>query len=275
MGDEMDIIKEQKIREKVNFRMKEFTQKLEQRYMSELNSPNGVINSKKNNVFINILGDEFIFNSAFCRSFDSSFGNVLEDLANDIAEISFDVIKENISSYLLPQQTQHIDYIMSDYENHSKIPEISDYSNFNSFIPKNLSSYTKSHVTDNHFFNSKTNEHYIIELKAGGDLDNKKAKSEKIELLKEYFILKNELSGKDEDVRIFFATAYNKDGEENEWKQERVKQFFAADELLIGKDYWNFICDDEEGFDIIIDEYKKCSQYILDTINKIKSAYFN
>lgn len=25
----------------------------------------------------------------------------------------------------------------------------------------------------------------------------------------------------------------------------------SKDELLIGKDYWNFICNDEYGFDII------------------------
>ena len=124
----MDRIKEERIRKAVDFRIKEFADNLEKRYIKELNDPNGVINSKKNNVFIETLGDEFIFNLAFCRSFDSSFGNVLEALANDVAEVSFDVITENISSYLLPQQTQHIDYIMADYEKHAKIPEISDKS---------------------------------------------------------------------------------------------------------------------------------------------------
>lgn len=270
----MDSIKEKRIRKAVDNRIKEFADNLIKRYQKELNEPNGVINSKKKNIFINSLGNEFIFNSAFCRSFDSSFGNVLENLSNDIADITFEVITEDISSYLLPQQTQHIDYIMSDYEKHAKQPEISDYSNFDAFIPKNIQSYTKSHVTDNHFYNPTTKEHYVIELKAGGDLDNKKAKSEKIELLKEYFILKNELVGTDQIVRIFFATAYNKDGEENEWKQERVKQFFAADELLIGKNYWNFVCDDNNGFDIIYDQYKISSQYILSAIEVIKQMYF-
>ena len=99
----MDKIKEEKIRKAVDFRIKEFADNLEKRYIKELSDPNGVIKSKKNNVFIETLGDEFIFNSAFCRSFDSSFGNVLEALANDVAEVSFDVITENISSYLLPQ----------------------------------------------------------------------------------------------------------------------------------------------------------------------------
>lgn len=270
----MEQIKEEKIREAVDNRIKEFAKNLETRYIKELYDPNGVINSKKKNVFIKPLGDEFIFNSAFCRSFDSSFGNVLEALANDVASVSFDVITEKISSFLLPQQTQHIDYIMADYEKHAKTPEISDYSNFDAFIPSNTSSYVKSHVTDNHFYNPKTKEHYIIELKAGGDLDNKKAKSEKMELLKEYFILKNELVGTDESVKIFFATAYNKDGEENEWRQERVRQFFAENELLIGKDYWNFVCDDECGFEVVYDQYQKSCNYILEALERIKKLYF-
>ena len=44
------------------------------------------------------------------------------------------------------------------------------------------------------FYNPTNKEHYIIELKAGGDLDNKKSKAEKIELLREYFLLKNKIS---------------------------------------------------------------------------------
>ena len=95
-----------------------------------------------------------------------------------------------------------------------------------------------------------------------------------MELLKEYFILKNELVGTDESVKIFFATAYNKDGEENEWRQERVRQFFAEDELLIGKDYWNFVCDDEQGFEIVYDQYQKSCTYILEALERIKKLYF-
>ena len=37
----------------------------------------------------------------------------------------------------------------------------------------------------------------------------------------------------------------------------------------------NFVCDDDHGFDIILDEYKKCSHYILEALDRIKNAYFN
>ena len=271
----MEINKEKRIRELVDNRIRNFIDKYKDRFLKEVNDPQGVINSKKNNIFVSELGDEFMFYSAFCRSFDSSFGKVLETLANEIAEISYEVDTNRIISYLLPQQTQHIDYLMTSYENREVRPSVSDYGNFNSFIPKNLDSYNKTHVTDNHFYNDVTKEHYIIELKAGGDLDNKKARSEKISLLHQYFILKNLLEGTDETVKIYLATAYNMYGEGNDWKQERVKQYFGDDELLIGKDYWNFVCDDENGFDIIYDQYKTSSKYILSALDEIKKKYFN
>lgn len=268
----MDSIKEQKIREKVRKTITKFVDNFENRHMKEINNPAGVINAKKNNAFISELGDEFMFYSALCRSFDSSFGKVLEKLSNDIATISYEVVLEDISSYLLPEQIQRKANIINEYDKHVK-PKVQDYNTLQAYKPENIDSFKKKHVTDNHFYNADTKEHFIIELKSGGNLDNKKAKSEKESLLDEYFILKNTLV--DEDVRIYLATAYNMFGEDNEWQQERVRQYFSDDELLIGKQYWNFVCDDEEGYDIIIDEYKACSQYILDSLARIRKAYFN
>ena len=115
----------------------------------------------------------------------------------------------------------------------------------------------------------------MIELKSGGDLDNKKSKTEKLALLQEYFILKNSLIDKpDEKIKLFLATAYNMYGEGNEWKQERVKQYFAEEELLIGKDYWNFVCDDTEGFNVIFEQYKESANYIKNALSRIKQLYF-
>lgn len=263
--------KRKAISEIVDTAIKSFANGLVFRYDSEKNDPYGVINSKRNNIFIAELGDEFIFYSAFVRSFDSSFGKVLETMGNSIAKLSYEV-RGKIDSYILPQQSQHIDYLLSEYETYHTIPNISDYENFTCLHPKNISSFEKSHETDHYFYNPQKKEHYIIELKAGGDLDNKKAKVEKRELLQEFFMLKNTIS-KDEKIKLFFGTAYNKFGEGNVWKQDRVKQFFSVDELLIGKDYWDFVCDDENGFEIVIDQYKISSKYIRKILRNIKNMY--
>ena len=87
-------------------------------------------------------------------------------------------------------------------------------------------------------------------------------------------MLKNKLEGTDEIVKILFATAYNKFGEGHEWKQSQVRQYFDMEELLIGKDYWNFVCDDSKGFDVVFEQYQKSSKYIKEAIEEIKAFYF-
>jgi len=244
------------------------------RYSSEVDDVTGVINMKKNNCFIAELGEEFMFYSAFVRSFDSSFGNVLENIGNGIAKLSYDV-KGTIDSFLLPEQTQRIANILDNYVARVTKPNIEHYSTFSTIYPRDITSYKRSHKTDNYFYNPTKNEHYLIELKASGDLDNKKARSEKSALLEEYFLLKNLLKNDPTaKVFIFFGTAYNKFGEGVEWKQERVRQFFADDELLIGKDYWNFVCDSPAGFEIIFNQYKKSANKIRFALNEIKGMYF-
>ena len=52
-----------------------------------------------------------MFYSAFVRSFDSSFGNVLENIGNSIAKLSYEV-NGKIESYILPQQIQHISFLI-------------------------------------------------------------------------------------------------------------------------------------------------------------------
>lgn len=269
----MDDVKKKAIQAIVDSEIKKFADSYEIRFTNEVNNPEGVINSKKNNCFVAELGKEFMFYSAFVRSFDSSFGKVLEKIGNEVAKLSYDV-RGNIDSFLLPQQSQHMDYIVLEYERHRQ-PKVSDYADFVCMIPNDVRSFEKSHVTDHYFYNAEKKEHYLIELKAGGDLDNKKAKTEKLAMLQEYFILKNSLADKkDETIKLFFGTAYNKYGEGAEWRQERVKQFFAEEELLIGKDYWNFVCNDSEGFKVVFEQYQESSIYIKDALERIKKLYF-
>ena len=270
----MDIDKKKAIQVVVDTAIDAFSEGLVSRYTSEVDDVNGVINMKKNNCFIAELGEEFMFYSAFVRSFDSSFGNVLEKMGNSIAKLTYEV-RGNIDSFILPDQTQRIASVLDNYVDRVTTPEIEHYSLYTSIFPKDVTSYKRTHVTDNYFYSKEKNEHYLIELKASGDLDNKKARAEKSALLEEYFLLRNQLrNDKSAKVKIFFGTAYNKFGEGKVWKQERVRQFFAEEELLIGKKYWNFVCNDEEGFDIVFQQYKKSAEKIKLSLNKIKGMYF-
>lgn len=46
-----------------------------------------------------------------------NFGKVLEKIGDEIGALSFEV-RGNIKSFLLPQQSQHMDYIITEYERH-------------------------------------------------------------------------------------------------------------------------------------------------------------
>ncbi len=271
----MDWQKKNAIQIVVDTAITAFAEGLISRYTDEVNDEAGVINMKKNNCFVAELGEEFMFYSAFVRSFDSSFGNLLEKMGNNIAKLSYEV-RGNIDSFILPDQTSRISSVLDSYVNHTTRPAISHYSVYSSIYPRDITSYRRTHVTDNYFYCAEKNAHYLIELKASGDLDNKKARAEKSALLEEYFLLKNQL--RDDEtatIKIYFGTAYNKFGEGREWKQERVRQFFAEDELLIGRDYWNFVCNDEEGFNIIFEQYKLSADKIRNALLQIKRMYFN
>lgn len=255
----------------VKAKIEDFAKKIEDRHLAEKNDPRGVINAKKNNCFIAEMGSEFIFYSAFVRSFDSSFGHVLEDMGNAIAALTYEV-RHGIDSYLLPQQNQQIDYMMTEYDTGVK-PEVGHYAAFTCMVPKDLTSYKVRHETDHYFYNPEKREHYIMELKAGGDLDNKKAKAEKQELLKEYFELKNKLQDNGERVSLYLATAYNMFGEGKEWRQERVRKYFAQDELLIGRAYWDFICGSPMGYEIVFSQYQESCAAVKAALERVRKTY--
>lgn len=276
----INVTKEQAIRQIVKSNVINFAQTFSDRHISEVSNPNGTINMKIHNVFIAALGPEIQYYTSLVRSLDSSLGNMLERMALSIAELKFDVT-QNVEGYLYPEQYQVISSLLEGYKNskNPSKPELSHYdqitqagSTYRGQAELDRTGFYKTHVSDYCFYDKDTDNYYIIELKIGGDLDNKKARSEKEAIFEQYAILKNVL---DEDAKItcYFATAYNRFGEGMPWQQGRVRQFFCEDELLIGKDFWDFVCGSMEGYDVVIDEYKKSAHYILDALNEIKYTY--
>lgn len=169
------------------------------------------------------------------------------------------------------KQTQQIAKLLERYKRRVKAPEVKDYA-FLREQPATKDASTKRHDSDYYLTDREGGGHYLIELKIGGDLDNKKARSEKEALLEQFAILSNTVP-KDQKIRIHFATAYNRYGEGQPWRQERVRQFFAEEELLIGKDFWNFIYRSDTGYDTVLGAYKERAHLILKALDSIKETY--
>lgn len=256
------------IRAIVECTIKGFTNGFATRHTSEYYSPDGTINMKIHNIFIAALGKEIQYYSALSRSFDSSFGKMLEDMAMSIAKLKYSV-RNFVEGNLYSEQINFIADLLEKYKDHKAKPHISDYDCLSTLRGNAV---VKLHKSDYYLIDKETNHHYLIELKIGGDLDTKKARSEKEALLEQYCILCNNLDS-NENVSIHLATAYNRYGEGSPWNQTRVLQFFSKDELLISADFWNLICKRKDGFDIVIDEYLKQAHLINEALDSIKSLY--
>lgn len=270
----MNIDNERAIRAVVRSYVEAYATGFSDRHLSEVDDPDGTINMKINNVFIAALGADIQYYSALARSLDSSLGNMLEKMAIQIATLHFDV-SQHVEGIIYQEQTDYIAELLEAYKNtkgvNHRLPKVDDYKGI--MLKKSPSSFhSKRHESDYYLKDSQTGMHYLIELKIGGDLDNKKARSEKEALLEQYCILANSL-GSEENIKICFATAYNRYGEGKPWKQGRVLQFFAEEELLISSNFWNLVCKSEKGYDIVIDEYKKNAHLIIEALAKIKNAY--
>jgi len=263
------IPKKEAIRVIVFSAVESFAEGFKSRHVGELNDPNGTINMKIHNVFTAVLGPEVQYYAALVRSFDSSLGNMLEKLAINVARLFYDV-KRFVEGPITSKQNQEIAKLLESYKRRSKKPKVEDYQ-----ILRNADlKQTKfiRHESDYYLIDRENNNHHLIELKIGGDLDNKKARSEKEAILEQFAILSNTLP-KNTVITTHFATAYNRYGEGKLWKQERVRQFFADEELLIGKDFWNFVCKSEKGYKIVLEAYKEKSYIIKDALEDIKKLY--
>lgn len=253
----------------VHSAVESFAEGFKSRHAGELDNPNGTINMKIHNVFIAILGPEIKYYTALVRSLDSSLGNMLEKLAINIANLFYNV-KSQVEGLITLEQIQEIAKLLEAYKRRSKKPKIEDYQILRNMTLKQARNIR--HVSDYYLIDKENNSHHLIELKIGGDLDNKKARSEKEAILEQFAILSNSLQ-KDTNIYIHFATAYNRYGEDKPWKQERVRQFFADDELLIGKDFWNFVCKSKKGYEIVLEAYKEKAPILKGSLEYIKKLY--
>lgn len=263
---------EKSIRSIVKSSVEAFAAGFSGRHLGEVDDPDGTINMKIHNVFISILGEQIQYYTALVRSFDSSLGNMLERMAINIAELGFRVHQE-VSGTLSLGQTARIAELLEKYKRRELTPSVADYQDLATYSTEEDTT-VRRHDSDYFLVDEETGEHYLVELKIGGDLDNKKARSEKEALLEQFCILSNSV-GNDTVIKLYFATAYNRYGEGKEWKQQRVRQFFADEELLIGQDFWNFICKSSRGYRVVLDQYEKSSHLIKRALEEIKRAYLD
>jgi len=263
--------KESEIKRIVSKVVDEWSFDFKARHIAEHQDPEGAINMKIHNIFIKALGPELQYYTALVRSLDSSLGNMLEKMAIEIAKLSYEVSQE-VAGPLGESQTSEIAKLLEAYKSRSnRSPKEADYQFLRAGRPAGAT--TKRHDSDYYLKDRETGISYLIELKIGGDLDNKKARSEKEALLEQFAILSNKVDDPNARILIRFATAYNRFGEDKTWQQGRVRQFFAEEELLIGKDFWNFVCKSDKGYQLVTSSYENKADVIREALDAIRKKY--
>lgn len=235
--------------------------------------------SIRSNPFLSSIDMDFAMASTLSRSFTSFLGKTLEIIGQEFANNAYvpEQPTNTITSFLTEQQLRLIDQLCDEYYasgQHHRVPRRDDYELYE-IQSDHSACIRQSHQIDNMWYDATTNTHYVVEVKAGGDLDNKKARSEKQELLKEYFLRKN-ISLPNDKVRICLGIAYNKYGDRMPWTQNSVLSMFSSDELLIGSEYWNLVTGNPSGYDAFMRCWDaSCAPILRSTLDQAMAAMKN
>lgn len=178
---------------------------------------------------------DFLLASTLSRSYDSSRGNLWEKILFEI----------------------------STYYNDNTFKKIKDLK---------LKSNGKEWIVDLAFErNEKT---YLIELKLGGELDNKKAKSEADALAeRKDALIENKLCSEVETY-LGIITLSNGENTPMDWAMGRVELGFTRDEVLVERELFDFVSNDTDVFDFIKEEIQPLAMKAWKSVKeKIKSKY--
>ncbi len=258
---------------------------MEENICKEINSP-----------FNFTLGLDHIIASSYTRSFSSGLGTHLQAAATKIAKVhGWEIINDDITD----EQNEKIK-INGFYSNETRIvidnamDAISKCNKNNIFTVNELSFWQEkikesaikecdaqisrnADIIIGKYENKDLFQISLIETKLGGDLDKSKATAQRRELFELYAVLcskyREEILLNKVQINTYFATLYNKtslfDGS-NKWNSGAVTKNFPKEELLIGKDFWEHVCNCEGAYQDIIKCYAKHSVITKNSIKELK-----
>ena len=115
---------------------------------------------------------------------------------------------------------------------------------------------------------------YLIEIKLGGNLDNKKSKSEAVALKdRKECLLENNLAN---EVKTYLGVVCLGNGESSpqDWVMGRVSEGFIRSEVLFERELFDFVTNDTDVFDFIVNIIQPLAvKHELDVIETIKNEY--
>ena len=235
---------------------------------------------KANNFLLSQMDTRIIANMVFVSSFESKSGFAIENCAKRIARLTFG--KENVPAIVNPRNLSHnIDpmgitgqIVVTDVDTgngdlrgeiaafrannvatgqgknrcESQVTHASCRSELLPLSAKYRTGEIYTKPVDLAFFDGEIWN--VMELKAGGDLDSSNAPSNVEKLLTIYVDMGIT------NCRAYFATLYNKDGEDNVWSGAVKKHLHYPSMFLIGAKFWERILPDGITYDVFTNIYR-------------------
>lgn len=237
---------------------------------------------KRNNFIINGLGNKNIAYFSFVSSFESKYGNSMENVAKKIARLRYKkkyinlVNPHNIANSYICSSTQNvvtnldldspivnseITLYLTTHQGHGTTSTLDNnvitgllnlYNNTNLITPNlHYKPIDLAFYDDNNILN-------LIEIKAGGELDSSNGPKNIEKLLKIY------VAANDSNAKVYFATLYDKSGvyttgrrkgERKIWTGSAKKFLKYPDMFLIEKQFWEKILPPEISFEEFNERY--------------------
>ena len=232
--------------------------------------------NKEYNWILNNFDKENVKSMVFVSSFESKYGNMFEEIARDIAKITYGedrvpytlgaatITSEEFYDFLNNfngKDTQQ--YVISNLDKKASSGAIRQFESNNrgsgrgnSRTPPTLNQDKVKELVNNPsleygkisarpvdlIIQDFDDIYHLIEIKAGGNLDSSKAPGDVQKMLDFYAAVGTT------NAELHFATLYNYRGEGQRFTGT-ITSYIAEDMLLISEDFWEFVLPEDISFE--------------------------
>ncbi len=234
--------------------------------LKEMQAGGGLLNKLGN-----ILYESFTFRyaalSSISRSFDSSLGLVVQELVIELARRSYgcenvlDGEANKLAGVLTSAQRDAIDTML----------KAGARANPSRNVPKKDSGARSCTRRGDLLIKRDNAPPVFFEIKMGGQLDDKKASAEKRGAL-EYCALYANKYGVTPAL-VLGVLFDSKEGSGQAWSSGPVRKFFSEEELLVARQFWNFILNASDGYDVFTQCWVRESVRLSDMVHEIEDEF--
>lgn len=256
----------------VRERLNDFARDYRKRRLADMEAGGGLLD-KLGNPFFSRFPLEYAAYSTISRSLDSALGTEIEELMVVLAGQAFgtDAVlhqsRNGIKGALTLAQSQAIAGALSEDAPAKSV----DFDQLATSEDAVEGSAERCMRRVDVLIRHPSGQVAAIETKFGGQLDVKKSKAEKKALLEFSAVYFNETGVTPAVVLGVLYDVHDHSGKP--WRQGSVNKYFDQNELLVGRNFWNFVLDASDGYDVFIGAWQDASGRLGDLVEELRDRF--